>query len=372
MNYKIILFFLFLSLKCFSQNHPPWESPLKISLSTDGINFNSTAIFQDSSGVPCLIKWKNDTLVSVFQWFRQPMNSPSWDRVAVKFSYDNGFTWTQPVPILINGLPGNYQRPFDPALVALSSDSLRIYYSSSDGLPMQGLDSTINTYSAISSDGINYTFESGPRYDHPTNRVIDPSVIYFNGNWNYLAPIGAPQDGAYHATSSDGIIFNSQVDYISDNMHNWTGNFMEENSGELRFYGSGAQIWYNASSDGLSWQGYVNTNLIGGDPSVLKTGNSNYIAIYVGQPYNTSINENETVKLFYIYPNPTKDYVKVKNRNSLPFKYYFYSSEGKLELQGNNSGTENISTFDLPDGIHFLKLLYKNYSEIIKVIKYVN
>ncbi len=369
MKIRITLFLLFLSLKSFSQNHPPWESPLKISTSTDGINFSSTTIFQDSSGVPCLIKWKADTLACVFQWFRQPMNSSSWDRVAIKFSYDNGLSWTQPVPIVINGLPNNYQRPFDPALVALNSDSLRIYYSSSDGLPMQGLDSTINTYSAVSVDGINYTFEPGPRYDHPTNRVIDPSVIYFNGSWNYLAPIGAPQDGAYHAIGSDGVVFNPQANYTSDNMHNWTGNFMEENPGELRFYGSGSQIWYNSSTDGFSWQGYVNTNLIGGDPSILKTGNSNYIAIYVGQPYNTGINENETVKHFYVYPNPVLDYVKVQSLNSSPLKYYFYSPEGKLELQGSNSGYESISTVDLQNGIHFLKLIGKNYTEVIKVIK---
>ncbi|MFN6062861.1 MAG: hypothetical protein ACK49K_06190, partial [Bacteroidota bacterium] len=44
----------------------PWNSPLKIATSTDGINFTSSNIFQDSSGVPHVIRWKGDTLICVF------------------------------------------------------------------------------------------------------------------------------------------------------------------------------------------------------------------------------------------------------------------------------------------------------------------
>ena len=170
---KIVLLKLFLIIPflAYSQGNPPWERPLKIAYSIDGTSFNNNIIFQDSSGVPSVIRWKGDTLICAFQWFRQPVNSLSWDKVAVKFSYDAGLNWTEPLPILVHDLPVNFQRPFDPTL-ALSHDSLRIYFSSSDGLPMGGLDSSINTYSATSIDGLNYYFEPGPRFDHPTNRVI--------------------------------------------------------------------------------------------------------------------------------------------------------------------------------------------------------
>ncbi|HNI44739.1 MAG TPA: FISUMP domain-containing protein, partial [Chitinophagales bacterium] len=171
----------------------PWQSPLMMAWSSDGINFDTPMVFQDSSGVPSVIHWRGDTLVAVFQWFRQPIGSSSWDRVGVKFSYDAGQTWTTPTPIVVQGMPASYQRPFDPTLATFAGgDSLRIYFSSSSAMP-NGLDSTINTYSAKSIDGIYYTFEPNARVDVNNNRVIDPAVVYFNNAWHYAAPLGSPQ-----------------------------------------------------------------------------------------------------------------------------------------------------------------------------------
>ncbi len=285
----------------------PWNNPLKMASSADGRFFSASTTFQDSSGVPSAIRWKGDTLICAFQWFRQPIGSPSWDRVAVKFSYNNGLNWTTPTPMVINTFPSNFQRPFDPTLVVTSGDSLRLYYSSSNGLG--GPDSSINTYSAISADGVHYNFEPNPRVDHPTRRVIDPAVIYFNGAWHYNSPIGAPQEGAYHYTSANGLAFAQQGNYPSDNMHNWTGNYLVDNAAALRFYGSGPQVWYNTSPDGFSWTGYVNTNIQGGDPTVVKLSSTNYLIIFVGPPYQTGFasQSNEppgTFALYGNYPNP--------------------------------------------------------------------
>ena len=318
MKWNIFLVLFFLSLSLLAQNNQPWNNPLIIAKSSDGKNFTSAAIFQDSSGVPSAIRWKGDTLVCVFQWFRQPIGSLTWDRVAVKYSYDKGVTWTQPKPIVINGLPLNYQRPFDPTITVTPDKRIRIFYSSSEGMPLGGLSEIINTYSSISNDGLNYTFEPNPRFDHPTNRVIDPAIIFFNGVWHYSCPIGAPQNGAYHCTSSDGLIFSEQNNYSSDNTHNWTGNFVEESSAELRFYGSGAQLWYNTSADGFIWKGYINTNLQGGDPSVIKLSNTSYIIVYVGQQYLTGISTNQNDKLlanfvlYQNYPNPFNPSTTIK------------------------------------------------------------
>src|SRR5689334_231661 len=112
--------FLVSTSHLYSQGYP-WERPLKMAWSTDGVTFDPPVIFQDSSGVPSVVKWKGDTLVSAFQWFRTPIGSLTWDRVAVKFSYDNGFNWTQPVPIVVNNIPPNYQRPFDPTLLVINA-----------------------------------------------------------------------------------------------------------------------------------------------------------------------------------------------------------------------------------------------------------
>ena len=165
-------------LDVYAQPTGPWNNPLLMTTSADGQQFDLPVIFQDSAGVPSLIRWKGDTLVAAFQWFREPKPSPTWDRVAVKFSYDNGETWTEPAPIQIPDLPAGYQRPFDPTLVVLPDQSIRMYFSSSATPPM-GLDETVNTYSATYTDGIHYTFDPGIRVDHPTKPVIDPAVIYF-------------------------------------------------------------------------------------------------------------------------------------------------------------------------------------------------
>lgn len=86
-----------------------------------------------------------------------------------------------------------------------------------------GLDSIVNTYSAVGTDGVHFRFEPGARYDHATRPVIDPAVIHSNATWLFLAPIGAPQEGAYQAISMDGLNFTSLQNIPSDNQHNWTG-----------------------------------------------------------------------------------------------------------------------------------------------------
>ncbi len=306
------LVFVFALSKLSAQGFP-WERPLKMAWSADGITFGTPSVFQDSSGVPSVVRWKGDTLVCAFQWFRVPVSSVSWDKVAVKFSYDNGMTWTDPEPIIVNGLPVNYQRPFDPTLLALNNDSIRIYFSSSDGLPGIGLDSTVNTYSASSTDGIHFTFETDARVDELSNRVIDPAVIRFKNGYHYISPIGSPQQGAYHYISPDGLNFMKVPDIPSDNNHNWTGNYMMKDTGELRFYGCGQAIWYKATANGGIWNGYVHTNIQGGDPSVVRTGLNSYLMVYVGNPYAAiSINEVSSEMHSMIFPNPAANQLHIQ------------------------------------------------------------
>ncbi len=367
--FTAFLFLLLLSKNVMPQGFP-WENPLKIAWSSDGINFNPPVIFQDSSGVPSVVRWKGDTLVCAFQWFRQPNGSPTWDRVAVKFSYDNGINWTTPAPITVNGLPVNYQRPFDPTLLPLNADSIRIYYSSSDGIP-NGLDSTVNTYSAISTDGVNYSFEPMPRVDEPNSRVIDPAVIHFHSIFHYLAPIGSPQQGAYHYISQNGINFTKVQDIPSDSSHNWTGNYMVNDTGELRFYGAGRNgIWYNSTPNGGVWNGFINTNLHGGDPSAVKIGTNNYLIIFVGAPYTTGIDIIGKDKIeFSIFPNPSAGNFTFEVNNALIGEtIIIFDIAGKEIYRSeitNNKIRVDISNF--ASEMYFVKV--KDKSRLIKIEK---
>ncbi|MFN0202652.1 MAG: T9SS type A sorting domain-containing protein [Bacteroidia bacterium] len=367
-NLFLLLFYSFLlHLPMFSQN-PPWKNALKMAWSSDGVTFGASSIFQDSAGVPSVIRWKGDTLITAFQWFRQPNPSPTWDRVAVKFSYNNGLTWTAPTPIIVNGIPSTYQRPFDPTLVLLAGDSLRMYFSSSATMQMGGLDSMVDTYSATSLDGIHYVFEPTPRVNHLTNRLIDPAVIYFNNSWHYASPIGAPQAGAYHYVSPNGVNFSAVANIPSDNLHNWTGNYMVESSTELRFYGSGGTIWYNSSPNGGIWNGYVNTNLTNaGDPSVLKIADGNYLIIYVGLTPLTDIesSDNEEDKVL-IYPIPCDNSLTIRLTTVSQTTYLLRNQLGEVVRQGEISAlTTQINTADLPPAIYFLEIQHKKY----KVVK---
>jgi hypothetical protein len=72
---------------------------------------------------------------------------------------------------------------------------------------------------------------------------------------------------------------------------------MVESNTELRFYGCGQGIWYNATPNGGTWNGYVSTNVTGGDPSVLKVASGSYLMVYVGQPYSTDVTAQEDLSI---------------------------------------------------------------------------
>lgn len=288
---RSLLLFGILVLGTHVHAQGPWNNPLRYAWSADGRTFSAPELFQDSAGVVSVATWKGDTLIAVFQWFRAPKTAPTWDRVAAKFSYDNGRTWTEPQPLVFDGLPASYQRPFDPTVVVLSRDSLRLYYSSSNGMPM-GSDSLIDTHSAVSTDGVHFVFEPGPRVNVASRKIIDPAVVRFGPGWHLTAPVGAPQEGAYHYLSPDGLRFSPVPVVPSDNVHNWTGNFTVVDSTELRFYGCGREIWYASSPNGGVWSGYVATNLRGGDPSVVRVADSLYLMVFTGEPYLSSVKES--------------------------------------------------------------------------------
>jgi hypothetical protein len=347
---------LLLASTLHAQN-PPWKNPLKLALSTDGITFNLPETFQDSAGVPSVVRWKGDTLACAFQWFRAPINSPTWDRVAIKFSYDNGQTWTSPKPVTFSNLPPNYQRPFDPTLLPTPNGNLLLYCSSSMGIPNMGLDATINTYRSISQDGLTFDFSTTPIVDEPTKPLIDPALIHFNGTYHYSAPIGSPGQGAYHYVSPDAINFSKVPNIPSDNAHNWTGNFVVNNPVELRFYGSGSKIWFNSSPNGGVWTGFTETNIHGGDPSVVKLSDSAFLMIYVGLPYPSQTQSPNLQSLIAVHPNPatTRLYLKTTEQPAYPAPVKIYSSTGILLLDIKITSPE-IDIQSLPSGNYFLQI----------------
>jgi hypothetical protein len=292
-------------------------------------------------------------LLAAFQWFPSPLHGPHWDSVAVKISSDSGLTWSTPQPIVIQNFPVNFQRPFDPTLVALPGGQIRIYFSS--GPP--GMN-TISTYSAIGNDGIHFTYESGIRFTQAGRNCIDPSVILFQGMYHYTSPKGAPQDGAFHATSLDGLTFTQIADIPSDALHNWTGNLIVD-SLAMKFYGSGGNsMWFSATGNGNIWSPYQQLNLSGGDPAIAKIPGRNYILIYTGQPLSTGTSGLSHIDPLRMYPNPANNvlYLDIACPKS-ESHFYIYDLYGRvLHTVYVRKGLNEINVDHLPVGIYFLKV----------------
>jgi hypothetical protein len=323
-----------------------------IATSTDGLNFNPPSVFQDSSGVATVLNLGGDTLISAFQWFPSPMNSTYWDKIAVKFSYDGGATWTSPISCNFTGLPGGFQRPFDPALVELSNGQLRMYFSTGPTGPTAG---AIDTYSATSTDGINYTVESNARVNHATYNCIDPTVALFNSVWYYNAWTSNQTDGHHRATSTDGLNFTVGAMNAYDGSHLWLGNYYVDGS-TLRFYGCGSGMWTTSSTDGVTWSSYQNISLMGADPAVTKNDAGTYIMIYTGPPNLSSIADASQNLSVRVYPNPANGKFTVRcTQTGSTFR--MYNTQGEVVMVRNLTSTcTDIYTQGILRGVYYYEV----------------
>ena len=260
----------------------PWERDLLIAASEDGTAFAAAETFVEGGGVPSVIKDAKGRLIAAFQHF--PANDPAhFDRVAVKVSEDGGKTWSAPQPITVEGLPGTYQRPFDPTLALAADGRIRLYFSCNSA-GRRTLDENVATYSAISTDGVRYTFEPGVRFSVPGRAVIDCAVVRLGEKWHYTAPRGRPQEGAYHAVSADGLKFTRVDDIPSVDGENWLGNLLPYGDG-MRFYGnSGRGMWWAFSKDGTTWTRPTYMGMQGGDPAAVQVSDKKSLIIYTGEP----------------------------------------------------------------------------------------
>jgi hypothetical protein len=364
---KHFLLALFLLIIAGAQSQANKYDLIKCT-STDGINWVNNTLFQDSSGVPSVVQHSTGTLYCAFQWFPAPQtpSNTAHDKIAIKKSTDGGMTWGQPTLAVMSGYPASYKRGFDPTLAIADNGQIRMYFSGSKTGTLTLLDSTVHTYSGISSDGVNYTFEPGVRVFVDDSITIDPAVVKLGSTWHYTCPRGAPQHGAHHFISTDGLAWTKTTTVASDMSHNWTGNMLVDGT-TLKFYGTPnpqtAAIWMNSSADGYSWSGYTNctgaptTNSVQADPAVVKLGANSYLMIYVGTLSVTAgMKENEATNFDpEIYPNPGKNYFFIKTKNEKPVDdVAIYDMNGRLLF----SQKENAATIqhNLTGGLYFVEI----------------
>lgn len=263
------------------QQSGPWQNDLLVR-SFDDDKFGNERAFVERAGVPSVVRAKDGTLYAAFQWFPDG-NQEAFDKVAVTVSKDAGATWSPPKPAVFGGMTSNYQRPFDPTLVVLEDGRIRMYFTSSP-TARPGPNAITAIYSAISTDGFTYTFEPGRRLFVPGKRVIDCAVLELGKTWHMIAPIGRPEDGAYHAVSENGLDFRRVDDIASRDGVNWTGNLVHHGEG-MRFYGTSRRgVWWSYSSDGAKWTDPSYLSFAGGDPTYVSTGENKGLLVYVSRP----------------------------------------------------------------------------------------
>ena len=286
------------------QNRPgPWDNDVLVyKISTNGASRQITTF--ERAGVATVTRLKDGRLIAAHQHF-PAHDDPNFDKVAVRFSADEGSTWTPPSVVQMHNLPAGMRFPFDPTLVPLPDGRVRLYFTSVRGRRIDEQPPAI--YSGISTNGIDYTFEPGIRFAVEGRIVIDCAVALHNGVFHLYAPDNgaarprrAPDEAdtpqppgerprigtAYHATSSDGLKFTRQADVTVTGRNRWLGN-AQSNGRHITFYGTGEQppgVWRGTSEDGTNWKLIDPLQLRGADPGAVTLRDGTLLIVATGPP----------------------------------------------------------------------------------------
>jgi hypothetical protein len=280
-----------------NRNRPgPWDNDVLVyRVPTNGAP-EKLATFE-RAGVPTLARLKGGRILTAFQHFPQDDNR-NFDRVAVRLSSDEGRSWTKAEPILVEGMEPGLARPFDPTLVPLPDGRIRLYFTSNRSPDFRR--STPAIYSAISSDGIHYTFEPGVRFELEGRIVIDCAAALYGGVFHLIVPdngtaanfAAGPQGGqpprrgtGYHAVSKDGLNFHRVADVQVPANRRWLGN-MQSDGGQLVFFGTGESgLWSATSTNGEQWElASRPLRVPGADPGAVKLADGSWLLAVTGPP----------------------------------------------------------------------------------------
>ncbi|MDO8540539.1 MAG: exo-alpha-sialidase [Opitutaceae bacterium] len=250
------------------QQPGPWDQDIVVYRVPEQGRATALATFE-RAGVATIARLRDGRLVVAHQHF--PAHQPDdFDKVAVRFSSDDGKSWTAPVVIRLRGLPEGMRFPFDPTLVPLADGRVRLYFTSLRGRRFE--EATPAIYSAVSSDAVEYTVEPGMRFGIDDRPVIDCAVVLHHGVFHLYSPDNGrgfppggrrndsqspadrPREGvAYHATSVDGLKFERADDVQIEGRRRWLGNAQSDGN-TITFFGTGeGGIWTATSTDGFRW-----------------------------------------------------------------------------------------------------------------------
>ncbi|MBX7211866.1 MAG: hypothetical protein K1X78_26405 [Verrucomicrobiaceae bacterium] len=287
----------------------PWNNDVLIYHATTDGKAEKLGTFE-RAGVPTIARLKDGRLLATFQHFPAD-DRRNFDRVAASFSSDEGKTWSKPQPIVVDGMDEGLASPFDPTLVPLPDGRVRLYFTSNRSRDFRL--STPQIFSAISTDGLHYTFEPGVRFGVEGRIVIDCAVVLHQGTFHLYSPDNGtahefqtnqdrrepPRAGtAYHATSTDGLNFTRVDDiHLDDHDLRWLGNAQSDGK-TITFFATGRGVFTATSSDGSSWTPSTDYRLAGADPGAVVTKDG-WLMVVTGPPHDQWANEwAEEMRMF--------------------------------------------------------------------------
>ena len=241
----------------------PWATRLMLATSADGLTFTRTQeIVCDQAGVPNVIV-DHDGYVRIYYiaWQRYG-NKNGNDGNFIAFAIqnpENGRWYFHKVLMDKTFDPG----AVDPSVVVLPDGTYRLYFMADTG------NFDLKIFSATAADGLRFNVDSGERLD-PDSQIFDPMVLKTESSWLLIAG----PDGAYSATSSDGLTFSEPEPFKvgEKGFHAWAGVALPQGGYRLYGYFNDARdkLTSVSSADGVIWQADGGTCLTdqGADPSV--------------------------------------------------------------------------------------------------------
>ena len=380
MKIKFLAFILAALSALLSVSAQPLQNRILIATSLDGLNWQRmNIILVDSGDVPDAVIGPGGNVYAYFQglWTHYI------DGIMVGISSDGINNW-EFHQILIPGTETWPGRPCDPDVI-VRGDTFRLYFT---GDPINV--TRPETYSAISQDGINFTLESGIRFEVSGSPVLDPSLLWTDDTLQYFAG-GAPSGENWHGHSVDGLIFNRQPNFQADS--GMMANGIQLPQCGYRFYtfsnnpnNTGIRSIY--SLDGRDWtadSGYrLQLDTTNGlesryvkDPAVIFK-DSFYLMYYVTRKTPTAteethidfIDDNEELK---ISPNPCYGVLKIEIPYSVKLGSQsvirIYDVLGKM-IKSLKLNTYNITMnlSDIPDGVYFVSTRLPSNDDLKRII----
>ncbi len=222
----------------------PLQNYVLKAVSADGLSWERlNEVFVHHADVPDAVIGPDGQVYVYFQglW------TPTQDGILVGISPDGlgGWTFHQ---VTITDTQGWLGRPCDPDVI-VSGNTWRLYFTGDPTGDMQP-----ETYSAVSTDGVHFTRETGVRFAVAGGQVLDPSLLWAGGTLQYFAG-GAPPGQNWHAHSADGLNFTQQPNFSAAGL--MMANGLALPGSGYRFYGfanvaqGGIRSLY--SPDGEGW-----------------------------------------------------------------------------------------------------------------------